>query len=192
MASFMRPSASVLRLAAGPAARNAAFYSTRSSPLPIASSLVNKKPLALATRRDVAGFHATSRREILPPLPQTIEGTMNDPAPVPPTHPSEGSYHWTFERVIAASLIPLTIAPFAGGALNPVMDAVFCGALILHSHIGFQACIVDYIPNYRMPKVKKLFDWILRFATLGAAVGLYEFETNDIGVTAAVARIWQA
>ncbi|PGH00640.1 hypothetical protein AJ79_08156 [Helicocarpus griseus UAMH5409] len=192
MASFMRPAAPVLRTSclalSAPAARNAAFHTTSRTPLAIASTL---KP-AQIKKRDVAAFHATSRREILPPPPQTIEGTMNDPAPIPPTHPSEGSYHWTFERVIAASLIPLTIAPFAGGSLNPVMDAVFCGTLIMHSHIGFQACIIDYIPARRLPKTKKAFDWLLRGMTLAAAVGLYEFETNDVGVTEAIKRIWKA
>lgn len=100
----------------------------------------------------------------------TLE-TVNDAAPIPPPHPSEGSYHWTFERlvnlltklnsryswvgrwntrklantsvsiiyrIVAAGLIPLTIAPFAGGSLSPVTDAVLCGLLVVHSHVGFQ------------------------------------------------------
>ena len=41
-------------------------------------------------------------------------------------------------RLVAAALIPVTIAPFAGGSLNPVLDATFCALLIVHSHIGFQ------------------------------------------------------
>ena len=39
---------------------------------------------------------------------------------------------------MSAALIPLTIAPFAAGSLNPVMDALLCAGLIIHSHIGFQ------------------------------------------------------
>lgn len=34
--------------------------------------------------------------------------------------------------------------------------------------------------------------WGLNAATLIVAVGLYEFETNDVGVTEAVQRIWRA
>lgn len=87
--------------------------------------------------------------------------TVNDPVPVPEPHPSEGSYHWSFERFVTTiylpcrvsnrnrkfsrtlrfvcvGLIPLTIAPFAAGSLNPVMDAVLCSLLVAHSHIGFQ------------------------------------------------------
>ena len=47
---------------------------------------------------------------------------------------------WTdnLSRLMAVSLIPLTIAPFAAGSLNPIMDAALAGAILLHSHIGFQ------------------------------------------------------
>lgn len=41
-------------------------------------------------------------------------------------------------RVIAVGLVPLTVAPFAAGTLNPVTDAVLGALLVLHSHIGFQ------------------------------------------------------
>ena len=85
-----------------------------------------------------ATFHTTTPREILPPGPQVIEGGVNVPAPVPAPSPTHGSYHWTFERLMAAGLIPLTTAPFIGGSLNPTLDAVFVAALIIHSHIGFQ------------------------------------------------------
>lgn len=35
-------------------------------------------------------------------------------------------------------------------------------------------------------------DWTLVIATLLAGVGLYEFETNDVGITEAIKRIWRA
>lgn len=41
-------------------------------------------------------------------------------------------------RAVCVGLIPVTIAPFAAGSLNPVMDAVLCTLLVAHSHIGFQ------------------------------------------------------
>ncbi|KAI1920791.1 membrane anchor subunit of succinate dehydrogenase, Sdh4 [Ophidiomyces ophidiicola] len=117
---------------------------------------------------------------------------VNDAVEVPHTSPTHGSYHWDFERIVAASLVPLTLAPFAAGSLNPVTDAILCGALVLHSHIGFQALIVDYLPQRRVPKTRAFCTWTLRLATLTVAVGLYEFETNDVGVTEAIKRIWKA
>jgi succinate dehydrogenase (ubiquinone) membrane anchor subunit len=116
----------------------------------------------------------------------------NDAAPVPPPSPSHGSYHWTFERLISAGLIPLTIAPFAAGSLNPTTDAILCAAILIHSHIGFESIVIDYIPTKRLPKTRVLFWWGLRLATVVVGVGLYEFETNDVGVTEAIKRIWHA
>jgi succinate dehydrogenase (ubiquinone) membrane anchor subunit len=76
--------------------------------------------------------------KILPAGPQIIKGGVNDPAPIPKANPLHGSYHWTFERIIGLGLVPLTIAPFATGSLNPTLDAVFIFGLIIHSHFGFQ------------------------------------------------------
>jgi succinate dehydrogenase (ubiquinone) membrane anchor subunit len=81
---------------------------------------------------------------------------------------------------MAGALVPLTIAPFVGGSLNPLLDSIFCATIIIHSHIGFESCIVDYFPKWRVPKIRKLADWALRAATLLVAVGLYEFETSRI------------
>lgn len=98
--------------------------------IPPITSIVCQTPI-------VATFHTTSRRAILPAGPQVLEGTANDPAPVPKPSPTHGSYHWTFERALSLGLVPLTIAPFAYGSLNPVMDSVLVAAILLHSHVGF-------------------------------------------------------
>ena len=55
-----------------------------------------------------------------------------------------------------------------------------------------RSIIIDYLPMWRVPRTRKLFNWLLRAATLTVAVGLYEFETNDVGVTEAIKRIWTA
>ncbi len=117
---------------------------------------------------------------------------MNDAAPVPPPSPSHGSYHWTFDRLLAAGLIPLTVVPFASGSLNPALDAVLCATLLVHSHLGFQTMIIDYIPTSRFPGLRRLCMWALNAATVLVGIGLYEFETNDVGLTEAVKRVWKA
>jgi succinate dehydrogenase (ubiquinone) membrane anchor subunit len=173
MASLVRPT--LLRQLAAAGAR------PRIAVAPVASAVLPSKP-----------FTTTPRRALLPPPSQVIKGGVNDPVPVPPPSPTHGSYHWTFERLLAAGLVPLTVAPFAAGSLNPALDASLCAILILHSHMGFQACIIDYIPKKRFPRSHKAFMWALNGATVLAAVGLYEFETNDVGVTEAVKRVWKA
>lgn len=163
------------------------------------ASPLSRRPLHSAFVRDalpgasrIAAFHATVRRPILPPLPQKIEGTLNDPAVVPDPSPSHGSYHWSFERLVSTGLIPLTIAPFAAGSLNPIMDATLCSLLLIHSYVGFQSSIIDYFPNKRVPVIRNLLMWILRITTILVGVSLYEFETSDVGITEAVNRIWNA
>ncbi|KAI5816047.1 CybS-domain-containing protein [Pyronema omphalodes] len=137
-------------------------------------------------------FSTTATRAILPAGPQVIDGTVNDAAKVPETNPTHGSYHWSFERLISVALVPLTVAPFAAGSLHPITDAVLGATLVMHSHIGFQACVVDYIPHRKYPKSLKAAKWALNGATALVLYGLYEFETNDVGITEACKRIWKA
>lgn len=91
---------------------------------------------------------------------------------------------------MSVALIPLTIAPFAAGSLNPVMDAVLASTLVIHSHIGFDACVTDYVPPRKYGKFSTFMHWVLRGATALVFVGLFEFETNDVGLTEAIKRVW--
>ncbi|KAF2246736.1 mitochondrial succinate dehydrogenase cytochrome b560 subunit D [Trematosphaeria pertusa] len=196
MASIMRPG--LLRQGLqSPAASQRMFSTITSSSIRQTSPLVQKLRPALArsaipksTR--IAAFHATQRQQILPPLPQKIKGTLNDPTPIPDPAPVHGSYHWSFERLVAVGLVPLTLAPFAAGSLNPVMDSILCALLVVHSHIGFESCIIDYIPKPRIPVARSLAMWALRIGTITLGVALYSFETNDVGITEAVTRLWHA
>lgn len=72
------------------------------------------------------------------------------------------------------------------------MDGILCATILVHSHIGFESIIIDYVPQQRLPKVRVFFMWALKLATLVVGIGLYEFETNDVGVTEAVKRVWHA
>ncbi|KAH6852995.1 mitochondrial succinate dehydrogenase cytochrome b560 subunit D [Alternaria rosae] len=193
MASVMRPG--LLRQACPPAQASQRMLSTTTSTLnrPLAQTLrpaFQRSAIPQSTR--IAAFHATQRNQILPPLPQKIIGTTNDPVPVPDPDYAHGSYHWSFERIVSAGLIPLTIAPFAAGSLNPLSDSILCALLVVHSHIGFESCIIDYFPTKRVPLVRKSAMWALRAGTVALGLALYSFETNDVGITEAVARLWHA
>eukprot|EP00249_Psilotum_nudum_P025977 c31211_g1_i1 orf=2-313(+) len=76
--------------------------------------------------------------------------------------------------------------------MNPTLDAIFVATILIHSHIGFQAVITDYIPQWRMPTARKTFDWLLNLATLLVGIGFYEYETNDVGLCEGVKRVWRA
>ncbi|KAF2017588.1 mitochondrial succinate dehydrogenase cytochrome b560 subunit D [Aaosphaeria arxii CBS 175.79] len=195
MASIMRPG--LLRQACSPAASQrmlstfAASSVKRSSPLAQQIRPAFERSSILKSTR-VAAFHATRSQQILPAPPQRVVGTANDPTPVPPPSPSHGSYHWSFERAISAGLIPLCVAPFAAGSLNPVMDSILCALLVVHSHIGFEACIIDYFPKRRVPLLFNSANWALRIGTVLLGLSLYSFETNDVGITELVKRLWAA
>ena len=119
---------------------------------PLLSGISKPLPLQRTTVIPrITSFHTTARQDIMPPGPQVIQGGVNEPAPVPPPSATHGSYHWTFERLISVGLIPLTIAPFAAGSLNPTLDALFVATILVHSHIGFQC--VDLQGNYTFTNV---------------------------------------
>ena len=41
-------------------------------------------------------------------------------------------------RLVSIGLVPLTVAPFAAGSLNPILDATLAATILIHSYIGFQ------------------------------------------------------
>ncbi|KAI7545353.1 hypothetical protein KC331_g6264, partial [Hortaea werneckii] len=96
--------------------------------------LAQRSPIVAQT----SGFQTSSRRAILPPLPQKIKGTVNDAYEAPEPHPQHGSYHWTFDRIVSIGVLPLTVAPFAAGSLSPLLDSAFISLLIIHTYTGFQ------------------------------------------------------
>ncbi|KAM0748327.1 hypothetical protein T439DRAFT_78558 [Meredithblackwellia eburnea MCA 4105] len=120
-----------------------------------------------------------------------IDGTVNDPIVFPAPNKSHGSYHWTTERALSAALVPL-VAATAVTSVNPILDGVLSVALVVHSHIGFDAIFVDYLHPRKFPVLGNLTIWLLRLATGGVLVGVYQFNTNDIGLTELIKRLWKA
>lgn len=69
--------------------------------------------------------------------PAIYKGTVNDPTSFPTPSRTHGSYHWSFERLLSAALVPLTGAAFVtSGSAYPLLDGILGVALIMHSHIG--------------------------------------------------------
>jgi len=91
-------------------------------------------PMSLAVVRvhgcELKEGHSLSRIAIL-------KGTVNDPTTFPPPSASHGSYHWAFERLLSAGLVPLTAAAFVTSGSNyPILDGILGVSLVVHSHIG--------------------------------------------------------
>ncbi|KAG6849364.1 hypothetical protein H0H93_009107 [Arthromyces matolae] len=136
--------------------------------------------------------NSTSDATYVPGGP-VYKGTVNDPTTFPPPSRAHGSYHWAFERLLSASLVPLTVAAYATTGSNyPVIDGLLGISLVIHSHIGFDSIVVDYLHKRKFPVIGPLSTWSLRAATVGVLVGVYQFNTNDIGLTELIAKVWAA
>ncbi|KAF5350172.1 hypothetical protein D9756_009146 [Leucocoprinus leucothites] len=121
------------------------------------------------------------------------KGTVNDPTTFPPPSRVHGSYHWAFERLLSAGLVPLTVAAFVTSTTaHPILDGLLGVSLLVHSHIGFDGLIVDYLHPRKFPVLGKVCTWALRATTVATLVGIYQFNTNDIGITELIAKVWTA
>ncbi|GAA5808227.1 hypothetical protein MFLAVUS_001612 [Mucor flavus] len=100
-----------------------------------------------------------------------------------------GSYHWDLERAVCIALVPIVSSQLAFGA-SPVLDTLLGVVLPLHLHIGFDACITDYFNARKSVILNKLMTGTLYASTAGVLVGCYQFNTNDIGITEFISKMW--
>lgn len=128
----------------------------------------------------------------IPQPPGGVVGGANEAVPVPVGNRSHGSYHWSFDRLIVIGIVPLMLTPLVGVSLTPVLDASLSSLVLLHSHLGFESCIIDYIPKRVYGRWHTAAMGLLYAGSATALYGVYLMETNDIGVTAAVGEIWNA
>jgi succinate dehydrogenase (ubiquinone) membrane anchor subunit len=47
--------------------------------------------------------------------------------------------------------------------------------------LQFDSSVVDYLDKRKRPILGPIMTWTVRAATAGALVGVYQFNTNDIG-----------
>lgn len=156
------------------------------------SAFLTQQRLAAPALRPAAAAIVKRSLGTIPQPPGGIVGNVNEAVPRKPIEKSHGSYHWSFEKIVVLGLAPLVIAPFAGASLSPVLDATASTLILAHSHLGIESCIVDYIPKRVYGSLHTAAIGALWAGSAVALYGIYELETNDIGLTAAVGKIWNA
>lgn len=129
---------------------------------------------------------------LIPQPPGDVIGTVNQAYVHPPPDPYHGSYHWTYDRFVGAALVPLTIAPFVANVDMPLIDSLFCTFVLLHSKVGFQSCIIDYIPKRRYGVWHTYAMRLLTFGTVVAFYGVYQLETEGPGIFEMSSQVWKA
>ncbi|CAR26772.1 ZYRO0C01056p [Zygosaccharomyces rouxii] len=135
-----------------------------------------------------------SKLKLNPPPPGGVEGTVNDAFKPPVQDPSEGSFHWDYERIAAVSLLPLVTVPLyigiTGGIVPPILDASLCSILLIHVQYGLTSCIIDYIPMRKFRIWHNLAMYLLYGGTAVGLYGVYQLETENNGIVDLIRRLW--
>ncbi|OBZ83224.1 Succinate dehydrogenase [ubiquinone] cytochrome b small subunit, mitochondrial [Choanephora cucurbitarum] len=102
-----------------------------------------------------------------------------------------GAHHWNLERASAVALIPMFSTSLIYGA-HPISDGLLGVVLPYHIYMGFDSCITDYIPKRVYPRLHRASNWANAVSTNLVMWGCYEFNTNDIGITEFMQRLFAA
>ncbi|EGV66703.1 hypothetical protein CANTEDRAFT_112442 [Yamadazyma tenuis ATCC 10573] len=127
----------------------------------------------------------------IPQPPGYIVGTVNDAYVPPKPNKTHGSLHWAREKVVTVAMIPFIGYPFLAGTTTFV-DASMSGLLLYHCYVGFQSCIIDYIPKRVYGAYHNYAMYLLTFGSGVAAYGIYELEKKEGGVTTIISKLWKA
>ncbi|XP_017134053.1 succinate dehydrogenase [ubiquinone] cytochrome b small subunit, mitochondrial [Drosophila elegans] len=153
--------------------------SARITPLKSYSTLV-----ANAQRRAVV--QPLSLAKIAAPV---VRREISASAPRMASAESSHTLLWTVERVVSAGL--LAIIPAAFIAPSQVLDALLAVSVVIHTHWGVEAMVVDYmrpsVVGNVLPKVAHIALIVISVATLG---GLFYFIQNDVGLANGIKRFW--
>lgn len=85
--------------------------------------------------------------------------------------------------------VPLLGTAMIYGSI-PLVDISLGFVLPLHCHIGFDCIIQDYLPARKTKILNVIATWLLRIATGLTMYGCYVINSQDIGITGVVARLW--
>ncbi|KAG2171685.1 hypothetical protein INT43_008065 [Umbelopsis isabellina] len=139
-----------------------------------------QKQLAKTEKKDEAAVQTDGPKEVAKDKPKWVAPNYLD-----------GSFHWSYERAASVALIPLISTQLIYGP-HLVLDGLLGLVLPLHLHIGFEACITDYLPKRKFPRAHKYASWGLKATSAAVIWGCFEFNTNDVGLTEFIQRTWTA
>lgn len=132
----------------------------------------------------------------LPTLPQNpggVKGDINDNLVPPKPNKMASSIHWNIEKVLAIGLIPLvSMSLIQGAAVGSLVDLGLSYTLLMHCYVGFQSCIIDYIPKRVYGNWHNRAMYLLTLGSLLSVIGIYDMnfgEKND-GAVSLTSKLW--
>ncbi|EGW31152.1 uncharacterized protein SPAPADRAFT_63063 [Spathaspora passalidarum NRRL Y-27907] len=155
-------------------------------------SIITTKPTHLILQRQFRLIPDFSKFKKIEQPPGYIVGTVNDAYIPPPTKHIDGSYHWTYDRVVTIGMIPLMMTPFIAGIEFPMVDSALSTLLLWHCHAGFKSCIIDYIPERVYGIWHKMATGLLTAGSCLGMYGIYVMETANNGLFELLSNIWHA
>lgn len=164
----------------------------------LARSLAGRSPLGLLRATSVLPSRALllkpnfSKFKKIEQPPGHIVGTVNDAYKIPLVSFYEGSFHWTYERILAIGLIPMTLVPILFHVEAPLFDTAFCLTVLFHAHSGLKSCIIDYIPERVYGIWHKAASRLLSLGSFVSMYGIYVLETTENGLFDLIGRIMGA
>jgi len=104
------------------------------------------------------------------------------------------SAHWRYERIM--SVVTLVLIPAAFTFNNPFLDSLMALSIIIHTHWGLEAIVIDYLCRPLIMNKPVSEKWgrygkriVLLFSILTLAA-VINFNFNDVGITKAVKMLW--
>jgi succinate dehydrogenase (ubiquinone) membrane anchor subunit len=115
--------------------------------------------------------------------------SANDP-PLPVGSGVGGSNHWKMERLVSVATLPLLGSLLVMDS-NAVVNFGLAFVLPVHTQMGFECIIDDYLPARRVGDLLHLLvKWGTRAAAALTVYGLFLFNTNDMGVGNFLQDLW--
>ena len=100
-----------------------------------------------------------------------------------------GSFHWIAERGLSIALLGLFPAAFI--IQDKSIDYAIGALLPAHAYLGLQSSITDYLHQRKFPVINFISINTLRVATLGLFYGLYKLNSQDVGITETLKKLWR-
>ena len=74
---------------------------------------------------------------------------------------------------------------------HPHIDFALGIVLPLHCHLGLDCIITDYLPKRRVGFMHTIVKTTLGLSTVLSIYGLYKLNTEDVGITEYVKKVWK-